>query len=104
MSWRVQFTPEALDQLRRLEERIANAGAPMTAERYVDSVVDFCMKLQAFPARGVSRDNLLPGLRVTHFRKRLMIAYTLDPEVVSIIGVFYGGQDYEGALHPDDEQ
>jgi len=104
MSWRVQFTPEALDQLRRLEERIANAGAPMTAERYVDSVVDFCVKLQSFPARGVSRDDLLPGLRVTHFRKRLMIAYTLDPEVVSIVGVFYGGQDYEGALYPDDEQ
>ncbi len=103
MNWQVQFAPEALDQLRRLEERIANAGAPMTAERYVDSVVDFCMKLQVFPARGVSRDDLLPGLRVTHFRKRLIIAYTLDPEIVSIIGVFYGGQDYEAALDPDDE-
>ncbi|BCQ28774.1 type II toxin-antitoxin system RelE/ParE family toxin (plasmid) [Caballeronia sp. NK8] len=104
MNWHVQFAPEALDQLRRLEKRIANAGAPLTAERYVDSIVDFCMKLQTFPARGVARDDLLPGLRVTHFRKRAIIAYTLDPEVVSIVGVFYGGQDYEAALIPDEDQ
>jgi len=103
MNWRVQFAPEALDQLRRLEKRIANAGAPMAAERYVDSIVDFCMKLETFAARGVARDDLLPGLRITHFRKRAIIAYTLEPEVVSIVGVFYGGQDYEAALAPDDE-
>jgi plasmid stabilization system protein ParE len=50
MNRRVQFAPEALDQLRRLEKRIADAGAPMTAERYVDPIVDFCMMLQTFPA------------------------------------------------------
>jgi toxin ParE1/3/4 len=104
MNWRVQFAPEALDQLQSLEKRIANAGAPMTAERYVDSIVDFCMKLQTFPARGVTRDDLLPGLRVTHFHKRTIIAYTLETEVVSIVGVFYGGQDYEAALTPDEDQ
>ena len=104
MIWRIQFAPAALDQLRRLEARIANAGAPITAERYVDSIVDFCMTLQTFPARGVARDDLLPGLRVTHFRKRSIIAYTVETDVVSIIGVFYGGQDYEAALTSDDEQ
>jgi plasmid stabilization system protein ParE len=103
MSWRVQFAPEALAQLRELEQRIANAGAPLTAERYVDSIVDFCMRLQTFAARGVARDDLLPGLRITHFRKRAIIAYMLETEVVSIIGVFYGGQDYESALAHDDE-
>ncbi|BBQ02319.1 hypothetical protein BSFA1_74470 (plasmid) [Burkholderia sp. SFA1] len=62
------------------------------------------MKLQTFPVRGVARDDLLPGLRVTHFRKRAIIAYTLDAEIVSIVGVFYGGQDYEAALTPDEDQ
>ncbi|WP_081868158.1 type II toxin-antitoxin system RelE/ParE family toxin [Caballeronia glathei] len=75
MTWRVQFAPEALDQLRSLEQRIANAGAPLTAEQYVDSIVGFCVTLQNFPARGVARDDLLPGLRITHFRKRSIIAY-----------------------------
>jgi len=27
----------------------------------------------------------------------------LETEVVSIMGVFYGGKDYEAALAPDDE-
>ncbi|OYD60036.1 UNVERIFIED_ORG: plasmid stabilization system protein ParE [Burkholderia sp. CF145] len=103
MNWRVQFAPEALVQLQALEQRIAEAGAPLAAERYVDSIVDFCMKLQTFAARGVARDDLLPGLRITHFRKRTIIAYLLDREVVFIVGVFYGGQDYEAALASGDE-
>ncbi|WP_341867212.1 hypothetical protein [Caballeronia arationis] len=45
----------------------------------------------------------LPGLRVTHYRKRAIIAYLFEGEVVSIIGVFYGGQDYEAALGSEDE-
>lgn len=32
-----------------------------------------------------------------------IIAYTLETEIVSIMGVFYGGRDYEAALAPDDE-
>ncbi|MDR5763303.1 type II toxin-antitoxin system RelE/ParE family toxin [Caballeronia sp. LZ035] len=103
MSWRVQFAPEALDQLRKLEKRIVDAGAPIAAERYVDSIVDFCMKLETFAARGVARDDLLPGLRITHFRKRAIVAYILERELVSVVGVFYGGQDYEAALAQDDE-
>jgi toxin ParE1/3/4 len=63
----------------------------------------FFMKLETFAARGVARDDLLPGLRITHFRKRAIIAYTLETEVVSILGVFYGGQDFEAALALDDK-
>jgi hypothetical protein len=37
MNWRVTFAPEALAQLQALEERIAGAGAPLAAERYVVS-------------------------------------------------------------------
>jgi plasmid stabilization system protein ParE len=61
------------------------------------------MKHQTFAVRGVARDDLLPGLRITHFRNRTIIAYLLGSEVVSIVGVFYGGQDYEAALGPDDD-
>jgi plasmid stabilization system protein ParE len=67
-------------------------------ERYVDAIVDFCMSLQMFAGRGVAREDLLPRLRITHFRKRATIAYLLDDETISIVGVFYGGQDYEAAF------
>jgi len=42
-----------------------------------------------------------PGLRITHYKKRAIIAFDVDAEVVSIIGVFYGGRDYETILHDD---
>jgi toxin ParE1/3/4 len=103
MTWRIQFAPEALAQLIDLEQRIADAGAPVTGARYVDAIVDYCMKLQTFPERGVARDDLMPGLRIMHFRKRAIIAYLTDDATVSIVGVFYGGQDYESALSPDED-
>ena len=42
-----------------------------------------------------------PGLRITNYKKRAVIAFEVDTEVVSIIGVFYGGQDYETVLRDD---
>lgn len=57
----------------------------MTAERYVDSIVDFCMKLQTFPARGSHVTICCHRTsRVPHFRKRAIIAYLLEAEAVSI--------------------
>ncbi|WP_430231577.1 type II toxin-antitoxin system RelE/ParE family toxin [Paraburkholderia tropica] len=103
MTLSVQFAPEALAQLVDLEQRIADAGAPISGARYVDAIVDYCMKLQTFPERGVARDDLIQGLRITHFRKRAIIAYLVDSATVSIVGVYYGGQDYESALIPGDD-
>jgi hypothetical protein len=40
-------------------------------------------------------------LRVTNYKGRTVIAFDVDAQQVSIIGVFYGGQDYETALQDD---
>ncbi|RQQ00435.1 type II toxin-antitoxin system RelE/ParE family toxin [Burkholderia stagnalis] len=92
--YHVVFSPEARDQLAALEDAIAAAGAPRTAAEYVDAIVTFCEQLSRFPARGVPRDDLLAGLRVTHYRGRTMIAYRISDDQVAILGVYYGGQDY----------
>lgn len=44
------------------------------------------------------RDDIRPGLRITNYKKRAVIAFEVDAEVVSVIGVYYGGQDYESVL------
>lgn len=48
----------------------------------------------------MSREDIRPGLRVTHHKGRTVIAYSVDADsrTVSILGVLYGGQDLEGAL------
>ena len=37
MNWKVQFAPEVLGQLQALEERIGQAGTPITEARYADA-------------------------------------------------------------------
>ncbi len=54
-----------------------------------------------FPERGRRRDDILPGLRVTRFERRVTIAYLVTADAVLIEGVFYGGQDFETALRSD---
>ena len=100
MSYTVQFAPEALDQLDAIEDYIAYAGSPLTAARYVDAIVAYCESLATFPERGIRRDDLMSGLRITNHRRSAVIAFVVDPdaETVSILGMFYGGQDYEATL------
>ena len=63
-------------------------------------MIETCEGLALFPLRGVSREDLRPGLRVTHHRGRTVIAYAVDHDLrlVSILGVLYGGQDFEREL------
>ncbi len=66
-------------------------------------MVTTCEGLALFPRRGVPREDIRPGLRVTHHKGRTLIAYAVDESTrtVSVVGIFYGGQDYEEALSSD---
>jgi plasmid stabilization system protein ParE len=49
------------------------------------------------------RDDVRPGLRITNYKKRTVIAFAVDAGQVSIIGVYYGGQDYKTLLRDNVE-
>lgn len=100
----VEFTPEAEEQLVSLLLDIAQAASSANiAHRYVDAIVDYCEALAAFPKRGIGRDDIRPGLRLTNYRGRTVVAFNVNDvtATVSILGVFYGGQDYQAALTLD---
>ena len=63
-------------------------------------MIETCEGLALFPLRGVPREDIRPGLRVTHHKGRTVIAYAVNEasRTISILGVLYGGQDLEGAL------
>lgn len=103
MTHRVVFSPEAQEQLAELYRYIAEAASPVIAARYTEAIVGYCESLNLFPLRGTKRDDVRPGLRVTNYKKRAVIAFAVDAEVVFILGVFYGGQDYETILQDDTE-
>jgi toxin ParE1/3/4 len=98
MDHKVVFTPEAEEQLGELYRYIAEAASPEIAARYTDEIVKYCESLTRFPLRGRRRDDIRPGLRTTGYKKRVAIAFEVEAMQVNIIGIFYGGQDYEGAL------
>ncbi|MFG6447451.1 type II toxin-antitoxin system RelE/ParE family toxin [Roseateles sp. BYS180W] len=102
MKYQVVFSPEALDQMAELYRYIAQAASPDVAAQYAEAIVSYCESLCTFPLRGTPRNDVRPGLRITHYKKRAVIAFDVDAGVVSIIGVFYGGQDYEAVLRDDD--
>jgi plasmid stabilization system protein ParE len=94
----VIFAPEAQAQLLKLYRHIADVASPEIASRYTAAIIAACDDLQTFPIRGVPRDDIQPGLRVTNYRKNTAIAFSVSENVVSIVGIFYGGQNYESAL------
>jgi len=102
MKYRVVFAPEAEEQLVALYHYIAAESSPEVAARYTEAIITYCESLCTFPYCGVMRDDVRPGLRITHYKRRTVIAFAVDADLVSIIGVFYGGQDYETILHDDD--
>jgi toxin ParE1/3/4 len=60
--------------------------------------------LQSLPLRGILRDDIRPGLRITSHRKRVVIAFEVDGDQVAILGVFYGGQDYETSFQEEKDE
>jgi toxin ParE1/3/4 len=94
----VEFTPESEDQLAELYRYIATQASPEIAYEYTEAVIAFCEGLGQFPERGTPRDDIRPAMRVTNYRRRTIVAYAIQGDRVSILGVFYGGQDYESAL------
>ena len=102
MPYAVVFTPEAEEQLAALYRYIRDEASPEIALRYTSAIVAHCESLRDFPRRAVRRDDIRPGLHITHYKGRAVIAFSVDAEQVSIIGVFYGGRDYETILQADD--
>lgn len=103
MSYTVCFALEAINQLAELEDFIASSGTPTIAARYIDAILDYCQNLATFPERGLARDDVMLGLRVTNYSGNTIIAFLVDSdtEMVSIVGVFYDGRDYAALLQDD---
>jgi toxin ParE1/3/4 len=105
MTYTVDFAPEAEEQLAEIYRYIADHASPATAANYTGAIVDCCEGLHQFPHRGTPRDDLRPGVRLTHYKGRTVIAYAVDEasQRIAILGIFYGGRDHESALRSDQD-
>lgn len=99
---RLAFSPEAEARLLALYRTIADAASPAIARRFTDALVARWESLAQMPLIGRPRPDIRPNLRLMSYRRRAMIAYAVEAGLVTIIGVFYGGQDFETLLRQDD--
>lgn len=102
MTGRVNYTPEARQQLHALDDWITETASRNVAQRFVSAILDCIDGILVFPRAGRARDDVRPGMRTTTLKKRTLIAYEVDESsgelVVNVLGVFHGGQDWEAAL------
>ena len=97
------LSKQARRQLIEIDEYIAADGYPDGAERIVNSIGELCKTLLDYPYIGVTRDDLRVGLRTIPWRKKATIAYAVSDTAIEIIGIFYGGRDYESLLRDESE-
>lgn len=98
MKYRVEFTPEAKVDLLNLYNYIAARNGVNQALAYIERIERECMSLETFPIRGKSWDALRPGLRIMGFERRVTIAFQVNPKVVTIFRLLYGGRDLKQEL------
>ena len=103
MDYAVVFAPQAEEQSAALYRYIAEHATPGTAERYTSAIVSYCEEMRHFPHRGTRREDIRPGLRLTNYKGHAVVAFSVDDvsRTVAILGVYYGGQDYESGLRSD---
>jgi plasmid stabilization system protein ParE len=106
MTGRINYTPEAQQQLNELDDWITKAASAEIARRFVSAILDHIDGIRVFPLAGQARDDVRPGMRTTSFKKRTLVAYEVDESsgelVVNVLGVFHGGQNWEAVLGEDE--
>lgn len=78
MTGRIKFTPEAERQLNDLDDWIAEAAAADIARGFFSAVLGHIDGILVFPRAGRARDDVRPGMRMTSFKKRTLVAYEVD--------------------------
>lgn len=92
----VVFRPRAESDLFNLYTHIANeSGSNDIAFSYVRKLEAACLSLGEFPDRGAPRDDIVKGLRILPVNRRSVICYFTHDDVVEIVLVAHGGQDWQ---------
>jgi len=82
--------------------QIAEMAGHSIAERYVDRIEKYLSNFDLASERGTLRNDLMPGLRIIGFERRVTIAFTVEQTHVTVLRVFYGGKDWEEEWDEDE--
>lgn len=95
---RVSLSRDARIDLAEIYDLIADASGPSIAIGYIDRLKRWCPGFELAAMRGSARDDVLPGLRIVGFERRVTVAFLVRDEDVVILRLFCGGRDWEKQL------
>jgi len=98
----VIFSDQANLDLRGIYTWLADQAGPFVALAYVERISAFINRLDLASERGTLRNDLMRGLRIIGFERRVTIAFTVEQTNVTVLRVFYGGKDWEEEWDEDD--
>ena len=101
----VLFEHAATAQLNEIYDYVEDRAGRDIAAKFVNEIQDFCFRLEHTPERGTKRDDLRAGLRTIGYRRRATILFEVDHKQhrVVIVGIYYGGRNYESDFGDGDE-
>ena len=79
-------------------EWIASKASLQVAISYIERLETYCLGFDIASERGHRRDDVSLGLRIVGFERRVTIAFVADENQVTILRLFYGGQNWEDKL------
>lgn len=94
---RVVYTEEYYTDLNAILLWLANTSSPTSAIRVVDDIDNYVAHLDLASERGIARNDLGPGIRMVP-HARAVVAVEVTDDTVTVLRVFYGGQDWESAF------
>ena len=105
MTGRFIYSPRAerqLNEINEINDWITRSASADVAKHFLTAVRAHIESLATFPLAGRAHGDIRAGLRTTTFKKRTVIAYLVDEDsdgrVITVLGVFHGGQDWMRAL------
>jgi toxin ParE1/3/4 len=99
----VVISPEARADLIALYDWIAEAASPDVALSYLERLETYVRGFDMASERGTARDDIRQGFRITGFKRRVTVAFTVTEDQVIILRLFYGGQDWGSQLGEDSQ-
>ena len=98
MHYTVTVSPRVVAKLARQADFIAYRATEAVADAYIAGLFSYFDGLDTFPERGHPRHDVLPGLWLIGYKRSANIAIVIEHPPVYVLGVYFGGEDYDGAL------
>lgn len=95
MKYVISFSEAAEQDVVDLLDYLVPRAGERVARAYVDAIIDYCADFEAFPERGLRRDDISPGLRIVGYHRKATIAFRITGRTVAILRIYHGGRNID---------